>query len=202
MINECGPSVPHKMTSNASNPTKDRVMRRYRTESDRLRDWDYATPGAYFVTICTKHNQPFFGEVVDDAVRLSVIGQIVEQEWKRTAALRLNVSIDEFIIMPNHLHGIIVIHETHPTPTQSVETPRRGVSTTNRRWKSGTLGAIINQFKSKCTKRIRAAGYPQFAWQRGYYDHIIRNPRDLDRIRRYIRSNPAQWSLDETHVEA
>jgi putative transposase len=83
------------------------------------------------------------------------------------------------------------------SPPGTEKTPRRGVSTNAlAAWKPGSLGAIINQFKSKCTKRIRASTLPSFAWQRGYYDHIIRGDRDLARIRRYIRLNPAKWDLD------
>jgi REP element-mobilizing transposase RayT len=95
------------------------------------------------------------------------------------------VDLDEWVIMPNHLHGISVINE----PYNVVETPHRGVSTT---WKSGTLGAIINQFKSEYTKRIRAVG-----WQSRFYDHIIRDDKSLRRIRVYIRNNPPKWTEDE-----
>ena len=90
------------------------------------------------------------------------------------------------MIMPNHLHGIIIIEDT--------ETP---VSTINSFRKSSSLGSIINQFKGKCTKRIRKAGHPDFAWQPRYFDHIIRNDESLQNIRRYIEENPVKWEMDD-----
>ena len=101
-------------------------------------------------------------------------------------------SLDNWVVMPNHIHAIIVIHD------ENVETPHWGVSTTTKEnWKPGTLGAIINQYKSVCTKRIRAMGCDDFAWQARFYDHIIRNERELDNIRSYILGNPIKWAEDE-----
>jgi REP element-mobilizing transposase RayT len=184
---------------------------------------DYAAPGAYFVTICTKSKRPFLGEIVDDAVRLSPIGQIAEQEWKRTAALRPNVSLDEFILMPNHLHGIIVLPESVETFCKtSLQRPKmdpqtKKMSTISPR--AGSLGVIIRSYKGAVTRWARANGYPHFAWQRGYYGCIttlqpavLRQPkvaaqycqafeRSSVAIRRNIHSNPAKWALDKYHVE-
>jgi len=177
---------------------------RYRIESTRLRGWDYAGAGAYFVTICTKDRAPFFGDVVDGDVILSPIGQIVADEWQKTPQIRPYVSLDEWVVMPNHLHGIIII-----TP---VETPRRGVSTTTSpptpddptpnpksRLRAGSLGAIVGQIKSTCTKRIWAAGFTDFAWQTRFYDHIVRDEPSLQRIREYIAGNPARWGKDRNN---
>jgi REP element-mobilizing transposase RayT len=194
------------MTSNASNETEGRFMRRYRTESDRLQDWDYAAPGAYFVTMCTQRKRPFFGEIIDDAVRLSPIGQIAEQEWRRTETLRPNLSLDEFIIMPNHLHGIIVLSEGVETfcktSLQRPESHAHDKTMSAISPRAGSLGVIIRSYKGAVTRWARANGYPHFAWQRGYHDHIVRDQRDLDRIRRYIRQNPLKWALDKYHTEA
>jgi len=177
---------------------------KFRVESTRLPGWDYAAAGFYFVTICTKDREPFFGEVVEGEMRLSEIGEILAEEWQKTEQIREMVSLDEWVIMPNHLHGIIVIHDPVETPRhvetpRGLETPRRGVSTTGKHWKPNTLGAIINQIKSKCTKRIRAAGHPDFAWQARFYDHIIRDEGSLHRIRQYIQDNPLKWVLDENN---
>jgi REP element-mobilizing transposase RayT len=183
------------------NKLNQRFRDEYRVESDRLQDWDYSDSAWYHVTICTKNKEPFFGEIVEEEMRLSPLGMIVEEEWKRTEHLRPNVSLDEFTIMPNHFHAILQIASDHHMKTESVETPRWGVSATElRQWKPGTLGAIINQFKGICTKRIRSIDHPEFAWQRGYYDHIIRDDGDLRRIRRHIRLNPVKWSLDPYHL--
>ncbi|MGB2895169.1 MAG: transposase [Anaerolineales bacterium] len=164
---------------------------RYRIESARLRSWDYSSPGWYFVTVCTRNKETFFGDVVCGEMCLSEAGRIVSDEWMKTEIIRSNIRLDEWIIMPNHIHGILVIVDR----TTNVEAPRRGVSTITK-WKPGTLGAIINQFKSISTKRIRRAGFPAFAWQPRFYDHIIRNDDALSRIRTYIQNNPQKWDSD------
>ena len=128
---------------------------KYRIESTRLKRWDYSAAGYYFVTICTKDRLCFFGDVSNGEMILSPIGDVVAEEWQKTAQIRPNVTMDEWVIMPNHVHGIIVIQET-PRP---VETPRRGVSTaSNPAWKANSLGSIVNQIKSICTKRISGNG--------------------------------------------
>lgn len=162
---------------------------KYRIESARLPGWDYAGAGWYYVTICTYGQACFLGEVVGGLVILSVAGQIVAEEWSKTPQIRANVALDVWVIMPNHLHGIIVINE--------VETSRRDVSTGGLQ--SGSLGAIVGQFKAVCTKRIWAAGYRDFRWQARFYDHIIRDDGDLNRIREYIQNNPAQWEMDKLY---
>jgi len=170
-----------------------KFQHKYRTETRRLRSWDYSTPGGYFVTVCTKHKDPFLGKIKDGAMHLSIAGNIVAEEWERTGSLRESVEIDEYVIIPNHLHGIIILHHV-------VETSRRGVLN-KRHQKSATLGTIINQIKSVCTRKIRVSGFENFAWQSRFYDHIIRDETDLDRIRKYIRQNPLKWSLDEYYKE-
>jgi len=188
---------------NLMKKNEDRFKGLYRVESDRLQDWDYSDPACYHITICTRKKVAFFGEIIREKMLLSHIGVIVQEEWKRTERIRPNVTLDQFVIMPNHIHAIVCLRKGHLQKTEPVETPRWGVSSMDsRRWKPGTLGAIINQFKGKCTKCIRRIGYPNFAWQRGYYDHIIRDEGDLRRIRRYIRLNPLKWSLDPYHLPA
>jgi putative transposase len=168
---------------------------KYRVESTRLPGWDYSQPGWYFVTICTRDRLCFFGDVVDGAMRLSPIGEIVAEEWRKTPQIRPNVELDEWIVMPNHVHGIIVITVTAVV----VETPRRGVSTTMGGLTAGSLGAIVGQIKSVCTKRIWAAGYTDFGWQSQFYDRIIRDELTLERVREYIRNNPLKWERDRNN---
>ena len=157
----------------------------YRIASTRLKDWDYTQAGWYFVTICAADRRCHFGRVTDGHVQLSSIGQIVEKEWLRAPEVRPNVALDAHVVMPNHLHGIIVIR--HDAPAQSIDTPHK-VSL-----KPGSLGAIVGQVKSICKKRIKAAGTSYFDWQRRFYDHIIRDDEGLSRIRNYIATNPKQW---------
>lgn len=176
--------------------------RKYRVESARLRGWDYTSAGWYFATICTKGQICLLGNVTDGEMHLSEIGEIVVDEWLRTAQLRRNVELDEWVVMPNHIHGIIVIRDS-PTFPRARETPRQGVSTsegTSSALKRDSLGSIIGQFKSACTKRIWARGFHDFAWQPRFYDHIVRSEESLNQIRQYILENPAKWEIDREQI--
>ena len=172
--------------------------RGYRLESTRLSHWDYAGNGYYFVTICTHQKRHLLGEVFDGRPRLSEAGSIVDEEWRRTAEVRPYVTLDQYAIMPNHVHGILIIHGRHPKERHAdVETSRRDVSTSvGPRLIPGSLGAIVGQFKSIATKRIRNTADPSFGWQPRFYDHIVRDEDELDRIRQYIVENPLKWDLD------
>jgi len=205
----------------------DLFKNKYRIASTRLTCWDYTSAGIYFITICTWNRLAWFGQVQNGQMELSEIGGIIQDEWLKTAKIRSNVELDEYAIMPDHFHGIIMIINNDSLVGNDVETTRRVVSTTikpnskesdiTRRVVSTTikpnskesditrrvisttikpnsLGSIIGQFKSVCTKRIRAINNYQFEWQSGYYDHIVRNESDLNRIREYIRNNPAIWT--------
>ncbi len=149
---------------------------KYHVGSARLQSCDYTRTARYFVTLCTKDRACCLGDVVEAEVVLSHIGRIVTEEWKKTPLVRPNIELGAWQIMPNHLHGILAIKDTETAHRKVSETPRRGVSTAIRpRLKAGSLGSIIGQFKSACTKRILAAGFCDFAWQTRFYDHIIRN---------------------------
>jgi putative transposase len=158
---------------------------KYRVESTRYRGYDYSSPGKYFITICTKNKKPYFGEVVNGKMILSETGQIAEKFWREIPGHFPNIKLDEYIIMPDHIHGIIII----------VETPKLGVSTAKLGASTAKLGVstIINQFKRICTITIKTLGF-DFAWQPRYYDHIIRTRIELYRIRKYIRENPEKLS--------
>jgi putative transposase len=170
---------------------------KYRIESSRLKDWDYSTPWWYYVTISTKNFRNWFGEIRNGKVILNDIGKIVEEEWLKTKEIRANVDLDYYVIMPNHFHGNLIILDVETSRwdvSQIKGTDQRSVST---QLKPNSLGSIIGQFKSICTKRIHKMGFDQFGWQPRFYDHIIRNESDLRRIRNYIQSNPMNWELDE-----
>jgi REP element-mobilizing transposase RayT len=169
-----------------------RFKDQYRIESTRLQTWDYSQPGLYFVTICTHGRRPYFGRIVDYQLQPSAAGLIVAEEWQRTAELRDAVELDRWTIMPNHLHGILLISFDPDNPTEVVPADR---------WKSGSLGAMVNQFKGACTKRIRAEVDPSFGWQARFYEHIVRNDHSLDRIRAYIEGNPATWTDDQLFID-
>jgi len=170
---------------------------KFRIESARLKDWDYSIPWWYYITICTKDMRCWFGEIKKGKMILNDLGKIVENTWKGMPEHYPAVELDYYVIMPNHFHGVLIIKD--------VETSRRDVSiemkTGNRPVSTNlnpdSLGSIIGQFKSICTKRIRKLGFENFQWQKGYYDHIIRNEKDLHRIRTYIQNNPLKWEIDE-----
>jgi putative transposase len=185
---------------------------KYRIESARCHNWDYTSSGYYFVTICTQNREYFFGDVVADRMLLSPVGKMIAEEWKKTAEIRSYIKLDEWVIMPNHLHGIIIIKNQPPPPL--VETPRWGVSqqetfrreetfqrnvSTKSRLKPKSLGSIIGQIKTACTKRIWEAGFDDFGWQDRFYDHIIRDDESLHYIQEYILNNPLKWELDKNN---
>jgi REP element-mobilizing transposase RayT len=167
----------------------------------RLESWDYTWPWWYYVTICAHDRRCLFGEVRGDRVVLNQLGRIVEEGWLRRARVRPGVELDAYVVMPNHLHGIMglpydrAVGATRPALT-AAEASR--VAPT-RTLQVNSLGSIIGQIKSLVTKRARSAGLWCVGplWQRGFYDHLIRNDPDLHRIRTYIRYNPLQWAFDE-----
>ncbi len=166
--------------------------RRHHRRSIRLKNYDYAQPGAYFVTVCTNRMTCLLGEIVDGAMKLNPIGEVVEEEWLKTPILRPNVGLDEYVVMPNHLHGIIMIMDHGRGVLQYAPTTSRFNSP------SQTIGAIVRGFKSVVTKRInRMRDTPgQSVWQRNYYEHIIRSDKALNRIQEYIVYNPQRWHTD------
>ncbi len=179
--------------------------------STRLREWDYSWPWWYYVTICTYDRRCLFGKIVDNMVELSEIGEIVREEWMRTPAIRPEIELDDFVVMPNHIHGIIIIG-TSVGATGPVAHKKEQDNSVNRATHqvaptktlvSGSLGAVVGQFKSKSAKRINVMRGREgvSVWQRGFHDHIIRNDADLHRIRTYIANNPLQWALDEENPD-
>jgi REP element-mobilizing transposase RayT len=159
--------------------------------SIRLPEYDYSGPGLYFVTICTDGRRCLFGEIVGQRMTLNESGRLVESCWREIPDHFSHIDLDDFVVMPNHLHGIVGIAEpvgaTHGSPPGTARGP------THR-----SLGAIIGTFKTAVAQRInrlrRTTGVS--VWQRNYYEHIIRNERALDAIRQYIAENPRRWGED------
>ena len=165
---------------------------KHHRQSIRLKGYDYTLAGAYFVTICTYKRQPLFGKIVAGKMQLSLFGQLVYAEWQKTAVIRPNIYLDAFVVMPNHLHGVMVIFLNE---TSVVGATRRVAPTLQ----SDSLGAIIGQFKAKVTKRYRRFRKNDASpiWQRNYYEQIIRNERHLTAVQQYIHNNPANWVNDD-----
>ncbi len=178
---------------------------KYRVETTRLMGWDYAAVGWYFVTICTRNREYFFGEVEGKDVRLSAAGDMAAQCWREIPIHFPHAAIDEFIVMPNHVHGIVVIERT--VDVSNVETRHTcpdpqvlGVASLQKNkfgpLKRGSVSKIIQAYKAVVTKWCHANQYPYFDWQPRFYDHIVRDDKGLAEIREYIVNNPAQWDLD------
>jgi REP element-mobilizing transposase RayT len=206
---------------------------KYRIESIRLPGYDYSRPGAYFITIVVHNRQCLFGEIVNGEMTLNEFGEIVKTEWQKTGALRPNIDVDAFVVMPNHLHGILIITDNddlyhHHNRNRNRDRNRRdtlqrvsteseselelgmgmesgmGMGTIEQFGKptKNSIPAIIRLFKSTFTKQInkirQTPGIP--IWQRNYYEHIIRNDNELNKIREYIINNPLTWKTDENYV--
>jgi putative transposase len=159
----------------------------------RLKGYDYSQVGAYFITICVKNRKCLLGSVLDDRMQLNSPGRIAAYSWNWLSQA-YDIELDEYVIMPNHLHGIIII------------TNCRGGSRTapTGAFKVKPLGRLIGAFKTISTKHInlihKISGVP--LWQRNFYEHVIRDDHSLNRIRDYIVTNPLRWDLDRENPQA
>ena len=191
---------------------------KYRIPSARLASWDYSQPGFYFITICTKNRKHFFGEIKTNEMYLNEVGVIADKCWLEIPDHFQNTMLGEFVIMPNHVHGIIVIGDR--VETGSALSPDENNNTTGlakpvvlnetghalslpiqshfrfRNQGKNTISAMAGSFKSAVTKLSRPVN-PDFEWQTRFHDHIICNHDDFLRISNYILNNPANWNKDK-----
>lgn len=156
----------------------------------RLKEYDYSNPGWYYVTICTKNFIRWFGNVKNGKVNYNTFGNIACKYFEEIPKHFEIIELDYFVIMPNHIHGIIIINDSVGTRDR-VSLRQFGGTVKN------SLSLVINQYKGSVTRFANKNGYQDFAWQSRFYDHIIRNDKDLHRIRTYIQNNPLKWELDE-----
>ena len=164
----------------------------FHRRSIRLKNHDYSSAGEYFVTICSYNRECIFGEIIGEEMRVNEYGLIAQRTWQDLIYHIPNIKLDEFICMPNHIHGIIIIGDTfvgagsEPAPTE----------------KQYELSEIVRQFKTFSAKRInekrKSIGKP--VWQRNYYEHIIRDDKDLNNTREYILNNPLTWFFDQENL--
>jgi REP element-mobilizing transposase RayT len=173
-----------------------------RRRSLRLRGYDYSQPGAYFVTICTRKRLPIFGRVDQGKMLLNNCGKIATRKWEQLDERFPEIEIDEFIVMPDHMHGIVIISDVgaihtggaiHELPRQQDEIETNSPIARRRM----TLPMVIGFYKMNTAKAINIANDTRgtHVWQRNYYEHIIRNQHSLNRISRYIQENPIKWSI-------
>ncbi len=172
-----------------------------RRRSIRLVDYNYSLAGAYFITICIKDRKSILGDIKNGNVDLSPIGEIAHQFWKEIPDHFSYVKLDAFIVMPNHLHGVLILTDH----CRGVQSNAPDLTTANYYKsispKQGTLSVIIRTFKAAVTAQCRRRKYHFPGWQRNYYEHIVRNEDVLGRIREYIVSNPLQWQFDRENPD-
>ncbi len=167
-------------------------LNKYRNDTLRLKYWDYSSEGAYFITICTKNREHFFGEIIHGKMILNQLGFLVQHEWEKSIEMRpdMNLTLGEFIVMPDHFHAVIMIGKNqYNTSNEKTESKNKfGPQSKN-------LASIIRGFKSAITTYSKINGYPNFAWQPRFYEYIIRNQQSFDRIQKYIIDNPKNWKI-------
>lgn len=179
--------------------------KKHKRKSIRLSEYDYSFPNWYYITICTHERRNLFGKINNGKMILNKFGNVVEEEWMQTKEIRKNVDLDYYVIMPNHLHGIIIIEQSIDVGATWRVAPKeedgaiQRIAPTKQTLIPNSLGSIIGQFKSSVTKRLReiSGNSDLKIWQRNYYEHIIRNEIDLQNIRKYITLNPLKWEIDE-----
>jgi REP element-mobilizing transposase RayT len=185
--------------------------KRYRVQSTRLRDWDYSSDGYYFITICVKNKECLFGDIVNTQIELSAIGAIAKEYLTAIPKHFQNAIVDEYVVMPNHVHAIISIENNDRKntsgcgDTMSGRDTIYGVSTTATTPRAnefskhfpGSLSVIVQQCKASVKRWCSKNGYPDFQWQRLYYEHIIGTEEELHNVRVYVVNNVMKWELDE-----
>ena len=204
----------------------EKFKNKYRIPSARLQNWDYGWNGAYFITICTHNREYFFGEIINEKMELSQIGVLANVFWYEIKNHTQNVELGEFVVMPNHIHGILILNNDNDddngndTDTDTVETlhatslptisptisPIQSQKNKNKFMssispKSNTVSTIIRSYKSVITKHCNRLGF-NFKWQTRFYDHIIRNDKSFQKISEYIINNPINWKDDKFYKQA
>jgi putative transposase len=173
-------------------PLPDNDVNVHYRRSIRLKGYDYAQAGAYFVTMCTQDRACLLGDVVGEEVRLSDAGSMIQAVWDGLPNRFPGMELDAFVVMPNHVHGIATFVGAGLAPPAE-----KGAASS-----APTLGNVVRAFKSlsaiHVNRLLRRSGP---LWQRGYFDHVVRDDRDLERIREYIATNPLRWALDRENPQ-
>ena len=177
---------------------------KYHIPSARLPSWDYSSAGFYFVTICIKDRKEYFGDINKGEMMLNNLGIIAKKYWQAISEHFAHVALDEYIIMPNHVHGIIKICRDEAMPRLYKDIPYLGPHPQMSKIspKQGSLAVIIGSYKSVVAKHIhQLQNNKKFQWQSRYYDQIIWDERSLQNIYEYIRNNPFNWQYDRNNLE-
>jgi REP element-mobilizing transposase RayT len=197
----------------------DKFKNKYRIASARLQSWDYGANGAYFITICTQNRECFFGKILNDELQLNEIGQLAEKYWLEIPNHFPFIELGNFVVMPNHTHGILIIDKNangsidsngsvgsdvgtrliaSPPPTTIIQPTDKngGVTGTKNPMFHQNISRIIRWYKGRCSFEMRKI-HADFAWQPRFHDHIIRNAQSFERIQTYIANNPKNWNKDK-----
>lgn len=194
----------------------DRFKGKYRIESTRLQNWDYGSNGYYFITICTKNRIPYFGEIVNGKMKLSQIGILADVFLYEIKNHSENVELGEFVVMPNHIHLILILkndvetrhalsqrmirnNKNNPPQPQWEQEPQPIGKNRFQNQGKNTVSSIIGSYKSAVTKHAHRLGF-EFAWQSRFHDRIIRDEPEYYRIANYIKQNTANWEGDKNNV--
>ena len=203
----------------------DKFQNKYRIPSARWQTWDYGSNGAYFITICIQNRRHFFGEIIDSTIpdesimHLNDMGEMAEKYWVEIPQYFPFVSLGNFVIMPNHMHGILIIDNPtivqtrliaslsdlqSPTPESTSEnnstptTKTGGITGDKNPMFHENISRIIRWYKGRCSFEIRKT-HSDFGWQSRFYDHIIRNSASYENIQNYISNTPQNWIKDKFH---
>lgn len=197
-----------------------KFQNKYRISSTRAQWWDYGWNGAYFITICTQDRKHYFGEIQNDKMVLSKVGIIADILWHQIPIHHKNVKLGDFVVMPNHIHGILIIDkqstnididnvnntnngdnvETGHALSQHTLSVEKPGSQRFQNIGKNTISSIVGSYKSAVTKHANRLGYPH-QWQKLFYDNIIRSNNDYQKISDYIVSNPENWAKDKFKTE-
>lgn len=202
---------------------QEKYKNKYRISSARNHKWDYGWDSAYFITICIKNQTHYFGEIIDAKINLSSVGIIADIMWHDIKNHAKNIVLDEFVVMPNHIHGILILdgnnkynddgdngginsainvqtrHALSLVSSQSQKSPSPPLSQGQKRFRNqgkNTVSSIIGSYKSAVTKHSNRLGF-EFVWQTRFHDNIIRDAESFHRIRNYIINNPKKWEQDK-----
>ena len=186
----------------------DKYRNQYRIPSARLQNWDYGANGAYFITICTKNREHYFGEISNGVMQLNELGLLAQKYWFEIPQHFPFVELGNFVIMPNHTHGILIIDKSFDNAVETLHCNVSTIANTNRNNadkneqmakispEPGSVSTIIRSFKSVVSKNARLI-HADFGWQTRFFDHIIRNTQSFDTIQNYIANNPLNWEKDK-----
>ncbi len=171
---------------------------KYRIESTRLKNWDYSNDGYYFITICTQNRNHFFGEIMDSKMQLNGIGKLAKKFWLQIPLQFDYAVLDSYVIMPNHVHGIVVIDNNDNCRGVINHASTGGVTKHHNPMLHNNVSRIIRWYKGRTTFESRKIN-TEFGWQSRFYDHIVRNEKSLNRIKEYIKNNPKMWHRDRNN---